>query len=86
MSTQATQSAQEALRLDKAQPWIHGNPGQAYLLLNQPANARECYLENRGEEVNGDLFEQSVLEDWDLLRRLGYGRAEMAAVEQMIGK
>ncbi len=83
---EAMQSAQEALRLDDAQPWIHGNLGHAYLLLNRPDQARECYLANRGEEVNGDLFEQSVLEDWDLLRRLGYGRAEMAAGEQMIGK
>jgi len=32
------------------------------------------------------MFEQSVLEDLDLLRRLGYGRAEMAAVERMMGK
>jgi len=83
---EAMQSALEALRIDQAQPWIHGNLGHAYLLLNQPDQARECYLANRGEEVNGDLFEQSVLEDWDLLKRLGYGRAEMAAGEQMIGK
>jgi hypothetical protein len=83
---EAMQSAQEALNMDRAQPWIHGNLGHAYLLLNQPDKARECYLANRGEEVNGDLFEQSVLEDLDLLRRLGYGRADMAAVEQMMSK
>jgi tetratricopeptide (TPR) repeat protein len=83
---EAIDVAQEALGIDPAQPWIHGNLAHAYLLLNQPDKARECYLANRGEEVNGDLFELSVLEDLELLRRLGYHRAEMAAVEQMMGK
>jgi hypothetical protein len=36
--------------------------------------------------VNGDLFEVSVLEDLDLLRRLGHHGAEVAAVEHMMGK
>lgn len=58
---------------------------RAYL-LNQPGRARQCYRANRGEEVNGDLFELPVLEDLDLLRRLGYHRAGTAAVEQMMGK
>ena len=40
---------------------------------------RELYWANRSNEVNGDLIDQSVLEDLDLLLRLGYGRAELAA-------
>jgi hypothetical protein len=35
----AMQCAQEALRLDRAQPWINGNLAHAYLLLNQPDQA-----------------------------------------------
>jgi len=79
LSIQSGQVTREAMRASEEDKNIIPNRGHAYLLLNQPDKSRQCSLANRGEQVNGDLF-------LDLPRRLGYHRAEMAAVEQRMGK
>jgi len=71
-----------ALDIDPSQAWINGNLAHSYLLTNQEDKARTIYVKNQGETVNGDRFEQAVVQDFAALRKLGLGNATMAKLEK----
>jgi hypothetical protein len=75
--------AQAAVQRDPAQIWLKVNLLHAYLLANQIDRARETYRDNRGEQVYDDLFELTVLDDFDELRKLGLDRTAMAEFEKL---
>ncbi len=75
-----------ALKLEPDQALAQGNLAHAYLLTGQMERARAIYQASRGEEVNGDVSEHAVFDDFALLRKLGLGRPEMVEIEKLLGK
>ncbi len=81
---ESIRASKAALAIDNTKALMKGNLAHAYLFSNQPDQARAIYLENRGEEVNRDLFELAVRDDFALLRKLGMERPEMADIEKAL--
>jgi hypothetical protein len=75
--------ARAAVRRDPAQIWLKVNLLHAYLLANQIDRARETYRDNRGEQVYDALFELTVLDEFDELRKLGLDRTARAEFEKI---
>ena len=82
---ESMRASQTALALDDTQALVKGNLAHAYLFANQVDRARSIYLENRGEEINRDLFELSVQDDFNIFRKLGLERPAMAEIEKALG-
>jgi hypothetical protein len=80
------QASLEALKWEPGQALAQSNLAHAYLLSGQTAKARELYQASRGGEVNGDVAENSVFDDYVLLRRLGLGSPAMVEMEKLLGK
>jgi hypothetical protein len=68
------------------QAWMHANLAHGYLLANRVDQAKAIYLKHRGEEMRGEPFELSVLDDLARLRELGFDNPAMAEIEQLLGK
>lgn len=76
----------EALKWEPGQALAQSNLAHAYLLSGETGKARKLYQASRGEEVNGDIAENSVFDDHALLRKLGLSCQAMAEMEKVLGK
>lgn len=82
MNLQATDLA---LELDDDQLWIAGNRAFALMLTGEVDDAREIFMRNRGALILNArrLWDEVVLEDFDLLREQGREHPLMAEIESV---
>jgi tetratricopeptide (TPR) repeat protein len=79
------EDATSALNMDSTQTWIKGNLAHGYLLSGRMEEAKSTYLASKGEEVNSEIFEQVVFEDFVVLTHLGLGSPSMIEIEKVLG-
>ena len=63
---------------------VEGNRAHALMFLGRDAEARTLYLSHRDEPLGAGIaktWRQAVLDDFDLFRKVGLGRALMAEIE-----
>ena len=74
---EATNYAQKGLELDPDALWINTNLAHSYLFTNQLDKASHIYHQHGGKLVQGEYWEQVVLNDFDAFKKSGITAANM---------
>ncbi len=82
----AETAANQGLSLDSSQTWIYTNLAHALMLEGQVDEARTLYAKYVGTLLNdGRLWEDAVIEDFELLRKAGLSHDLMNEVLEYFG-
>jgi tetratricopeptide (TPR) repeat protein len=84
--SQALAAADLAISLAPDDTWLYANRAHALMFLDRVDEARAIYLQHRGAQTAGMLWEQAILKDFDELSKKGFKRPLMDEIQTLFQK